>query len=118
MAILAVVTSFFPKEVKATTSSYRQNPYAYKTLSNTSDEILPYEDYLQAYTQAFPNKEVVINAWDLAGHNVTVNEDEDNVKLSDLKIVEHDGQKGLFTPEGELLIGPLKLKKKDIIILF
>ena len=47
---------------------------------------------------AFPNKEVVINAWDLAG-NVTVNEDEDNVKLSDLKIVEHDGQKGLFTPE-------------------
>lgn len=99
MAILAVVTSFFPKEVKATTSSYRQNPYAYKTLSNTSDEILPYEDYLQAYTQAFPNKEVVINAWDLEGHNVTVNEDEDNVKLSDLKIVEHDGQKGLFTPE-------------------
>ena len=45
------------------------------------------------------------------------NEDEDNVKLSDLKIVEHD-QKGLFTPEEELLIGPLKLKKKDIIILF
>ena len=69
-----------------------------------------------AYTQAFPNKEVVINAWDLAG--VTVNEDEDNVKLSDLKIVEHDGQKGLFTLKEELLIGPLKLKKKDIIILF
>lgn len=99
MALMAVASSLFPRSVSAATSTNSRNPYAYKLASTTpnDDSLKEYEDYLKAYDQVFPNKEVVINAWDPSIFTFTSNESA--ITEADVKVVEYDSVKGLYMPE-------------------